>query len=277
MDLLIGLGGFIIFVGLIVLLVWAINPGLFKSKEKGETCEKDDKDVRGTYEYDEDGKCVLKSCFTGWEVNGDVCVKKQVSTSPSVDASTSQDGRCGPVHGNTKCPGTQCCSNSGWCGGVIGVQSDWCSKQMNNTWVGDLSDFDGIPTTPAATTPGATTPAATTPGTTGSGTYSSGATTPGTTGSGSYSTPAATTPAATTPGTTGSGSYSTPAATTPPPPAGVEGFMDCAYGNPDSNYVCIAGASRAENCTWDDNECSGYYSDTCPPGVTLNDRGYCQV
>ena len=241
MDLLIGLGGFIIFVGLIVLLVWAINPGLFKSKEKGETCEKDDKDVRGTYEYDEDGKCVLKSCFTGWEVNGDVCVKKQVSTSPSVDASTSQDGRCGPVHGNTKCPGTQCCSNSGWCGGVIGVQSDWCSKQMNNTWVGDLSDFDGIPTTPAATTPGATTPAATTPG------------------------------------TTGSGSYSTPAATTPPPPAGVEGFMDCAYGNPDSNYVCIAGASRAENCTWDDNECSGYYSDTCPPGVTLNDRGYCQV
>ena len=28
----------------------------------------------------------------------------------------SQDGRCGPDHGNARCPDNQCCSNQGWCG-----------------------------------------------------------------------------------------------------------------------------------------------------------------
>lgn len=40
----------------------------------------------------------------------------------------SSNGRCGPQFGNTACPGTQCCSIYGWCGGEVGKNDDWCSK-----------------------------------------------------------------------------------------------------------------------------------------------------
>lgn len=60
----------------------------------------------------------------------------------------STNGRCGIDHGNTICPGAQCCSKDGWCGGEIGNKSDWCSveKKSGNytTWVGDQSEYDGI-------------------------------------------------------------------------------------------------------------------------------------
>lgn len=41
---------------------------------------------------------------------------------------TSTNGRCGPNHGNQACPGNQCCSQFGWCGGIAGNNDDWCKK-----------------------------------------------------------------------------------------------------------------------------------------------------
>jgi len=242
---ILGLGAFI---GVVVLLVWVINPDLFKTKKKGETCTKKDGDTNGIYKYDKDGNCVLSGCKSGWKVDGSTCVKKQVVTISSAGPSA------GPGPADPTVPTTAVISSPGQ-NKAVGVTYTCPTGQVsgcnvNNVGVGDANSV-ACPV--------------------GSYIYCYGIPTPG------AITPGAIIPGAITPGTTGSGSYSTPAATTPPPPAGVEGFMDCAYGNPDSNYVCIAGASRAENCTWDDNECSGYYSDTCPPGVTLNDRGYCQV
>jgi hypothetical protein len=38
----------------------------------------------------------------------------------------STDGRCGKNHGGKHCPGTQCCSKDGWCGGKKGKRSDFC-------------------------------------------------------------------------------------------------------------------------------------------------------
>jgi len=56
----------------------------------------------------------------------------------------STDGKCGPENGNTTCPGSQCCSRFGWCGGNLGGYSDWCinttSGAVFETFV---SRFDG--------------------------------------------------------------------------------------------------------------------------------------
>jgi len=52
----------------------------------------------------------------------------------------STNGRCGPAFGNTTCPGSQCCSPWGWCGGTLGTHSDWCI----NTTRGNFDPrFDG--------------------------------------------------------------------------------------------------------------------------------------
>jgi hypothetical protein len=67
-------GGIFIFFVIILLVVWAMNPDMFKKKE-GDDCEVEDGDIRGTYKIDKDGKCVLKSCDTGWKVLGDKCTK----------------------------------------------------------------------------------------------------------------------------------------------------------------------------------------------------------
>lgn len=54
------------------------------------------------------------------------------------------DGRCGPKHNNTHCAGTQCCSKDGFCGGEIGVKSEWCSsKKLNSRYSGWYSKYDG--------------------------------------------------------------------------------------------------------------------------------------
>lgn len=54
------------------------------------------------------------------------------------------DGRCGPKHNNTQCPGTQCCSKDGICGGEVGVKSEWCtSKKLNTRYSGWYSRYDG--------------------------------------------------------------------------------------------------------------------------------------
>ena len=39
----------------------------------------------------------------------------------------STNGRCGPSHGKTRCPGAACCSSAGWCGGRKGKRSAWCA------------------------------------------------------------------------------------------------------------------------------------------------------
>ena len=72
----IGIALFVIvfLVGIGLLIAYAVNPDIFKTKKEGDECKGDD--VRGTYEIDEDGKCVLASCMTGWEKSGTDCVKK---------------------------------------------------------------------------------------------------------------------------------------------------------------------------------------------------------
>jgi hypothetical protein len=64
----------------------------------------------------------------------------------NVHAST--NGRCGPRNGNTICPGSQCCSTSGWCYGNVGEYSAWCSDSENinskySTYIGGEHDYDG--------------------------------------------------------------------------------------------------------------------------------------
>ena len=61
----------------------------------------------------------------------------------------STNGRCGSEHGNTICPGSQCCSTHGWCAGNIGTLSDWCSVRkdvntINFTYIGGQSKYDGV-------------------------------------------------------------------------------------------------------------------------------------
>ena len=71
------IAGIVIFFGLILLILWAVNPNIFKSKKEGKKCEVDDPDPRGIYKYDEDKECVLDSCVSGWEVDGEECVEEE--------------------------------------------------------------------------------------------------------------------------------------------------------------------------------------------------------
>lgn len=66
-----------------------------------------------------------------------------------VKAKVSTNGKCGASNGNTICPGSQCCSSSGWCAGGIGFSSAWCSvrKNINSTYytyIGGNSEYDGV-------------------------------------------------------------------------------------------------------------------------------------
>ena len=44
----------------------------------------------------------------------------------------STNGKCGPNADNTACPGEQCCSIHGWCGGKKGQNDAWCGNRMSN-------------------------------------------------------------------------------------------------------------------------------------------------
>ena len=70
---------------------------------------------RITYEKSEDG--VLEP----WNTPAPT-----LSSAPTSNVST--NGRCGPKHNNTICPGKQCCSTSSWCGGSRGTKSAWCAN-----------------------------------------------------------------------------------------------------------------------------------------------------
>ena len=41
----------------------------------------------------------------------------------------STDGKCGPVFGNTACPGNQCCSSNGYCGGTKDGNDAYCGTE----------------------------------------------------------------------------------------------------------------------------------------------------
>ncbi len=41
----------------------------------------------------------------------------------------STDGKCGPVFGNTACPGNQCCSSNGYCGGTKDGNDAYCGAE----------------------------------------------------------------------------------------------------------------------------------------------------
>lgn len=51
------------------------------------------------------------------------------TSNTNTSSNVSKDGRCGIGYNNTICPGKQCCSTSGWCGGEQGVPSDWCADK----------------------------------------------------------------------------------------------------------------------------------------------------
>jgi len=54
---------------IIVLAGWFLNKG-----EEGDECEVKSPDENGTYKLDDKGKCVLKSCASGYSKSGEMCV-----------------------------------------------------------------------------------------------------------------------------------------------------------------------------------------------------------
>jgi hypothetical protein len=61
---------------------------------------------------------------------------------PAPTSNVSKNGRCGSAFGETICPGGQCCSNFGWCGGSVGQYSAHCSDRNKGVSNGK---YDGVP------------------------------------------------------------------------------------------------------------------------------------
>ena len=59
---------------------------------------------------------------------------------PAPAYNVSKNGRCGRIFGGTICPGRQCCSSNGWCGGSVGGYSAYCA--FNNKGVAN-GKYDG--------------------------------------------------------------------------------------------------------------------------------------
>jgi hypothetical protein len=64
------------------------------------------------------------------------------SPAPAPASNVSKNGRCGSAFGATICPGGQCCSNYGWCGGSVGQYSAYCSDRNKGVSNGK---YDGVP------------------------------------------------------------------------------------------------------------------------------------
>jgi len=113
--------GFILIIGVSLLIAWAVNPDLFKSKKEGDECQ--GSDVDGIYEFDKKGDCVLVACDTGYEIDRNKCVKKIVTSTPT-PTSTPGSGP-GPDSGPVDCVGTwdewSTCTKT--CGGGTQVRS----------------------------------------------------------------------------------------------------------------------------------------------------------
>lgn len=59
------------------------------------------------------------------------------------DTAISTNGRCGPSNNQKVCPGNQCCSESGWCGGIQGKKSKWCFNKGIGLNMGYYDAGDG--------------------------------------------------------------------------------------------------------------------------------------
>lgn len=64
-------------------------------------------------------------------------------TPASASEEISKDGHCGVNFNNKRCPGKQCCSQFGWCGGEQGKASDWCSVNVVNHVGASDGKYDG--------------------------------------------------------------------------------------------------------------------------------------
>jgi len=102
--------------------------------------------LSGVKTYTSDG-CVIDKCINGYTYkNGNSCVLSDTYDFSNPVSTTSTDGHCGPYYGNKKCPLGSCCSPSGYCGGSIGTQSDYCSEtngtgSMNMNGYSDATAF----------------------------------------------------------------------------------------------------------------------------------------
>jgi len=67
------------------------------------------------------------------------------SVDKAEDDTVEDDGRCGPNHGDKKCTGKQCCSESGWCGGEKGTNSNWCININKGWWNGKYDGEEKAP------------------------------------------------------------------------------------------------------------------------------------
>lgn len=88
-----------------------------------------------------------KSQYDGKNI-GDIEIFKGNTTFSDV----SNNGRCGSQGNNKKCPGNQCCSMWGWCGGSKPAMSifycdvvtlKWNGRTYSLTYKGSQSDYDG--------------------------------------------------------------------------------------------------------------------------------------
>lgn len=98
-----------------------------------------------TYTYEHMGDNKIKYKPGESSTNSDEC-SKYTYTGVNYGGITSSGGSCG---NNKRCPGAQCCSRWGWCGGQKGERSDWCSTSINisdniKVWAGFNNQYDGI-------------------------------------------------------------------------------------------------------------------------------------
>jgi hypothetical protein len=79
---------------------------------------------------EEEGRLSLRNAATSYTVEVSDCV---------TPIEVSQNNMCGPDYG-TRCPGNQCCSQTGWCGGEKGKFSTYCRHADHGHWNGE---YDG--------------------------------------------------------------------------------------------------------------------------------------
>lgn len=140
-------GSFMIVIAIVVIIFVAVAGLLIYSAtrpKEGDECEGDDD--RGTYEIDEDGKCTLISCETGWEVDGKTCIKTVVpDVTPTIStdqvAPVTQVGpatQMGPAPTEAKGKSVYIRSAMYKCGGYPAVDvTTWFKNYIDTTPPGD--------------------------------------------------------------------------------------------------------------------------------------------
>jgi hypothetical protein len=99
---------------------------------------------------DDDSVSVKRACYSNGTIEGsDINWGKYVDPDPEVSTNRRCGGRGESSNDGVKkrCPEDQCCSEYGWCGGKIGTNSDYCSKNISGKgWSGGeyKGRYDGI-------------------------------------------------------------------------------------------------------------------------------------